>query len=64
MDATVKSVIQECAKASREQRISFGEVVMKQVGAGVERYHADLVRAETTRYLNWHASLPDAVHRS
>jgi uncharacterized protein YbcV (DUF1398 family) len=51
MDAKVKAVVHECTKASGEERISFGEVVMKLIEAGVERYHADLVRSETTYYL-------------
>jgi uncharacterized protein YbcV (DUF1398 family) len=51
MDANVRTVIQECSKASAEGRISFGEVVMKLVGVGVERYHVDYVRRDTTYYL-------------
>jgi uncharacterized protein YbcV (DUF1398 family) len=51
MDTKVKAVVHECTKASGEERISFGEVVMKLVEAGVERYHADLVRSQTTYYL-------------
>jgi uncharacterized protein YbcV (DUF1398 family) len=31
--------------------VTFGEVVGKLMSAGVERYHADLVRAEKTYYM-------------
>jgi uncharacterized protein YbcV (DUF1398 family) len=51
MDTNVKAVVHECTIASGEERISFGEVVMKLIEAGVERYPADLVRSETTYYL-------------
>ena len=51
MDTNVQALVRECTKASGEERISFGEVVMNLIEAGVERYHADLVRAETTYYL-------------
>lgn len=51
MDAHVKHVMQECTKASDEERVTFPEVVMKLMEVGVERYHADLLRAEKTYYL-------------
>lgn len=51
MDAHVRSVAQECTKASDDDRITFPEVVMKLIDAGVERYHADLVRSEKTYYM-------------
>jgi uncharacterized protein YbcV (DUF1398 family) len=51
MDAHVKRVMQECTEASDEERIPFPEVVMKLMEVGVERYHADLLRAEKTYYL-------------
>ena len=51
MNEDVKAVIEECTHGSDEERLSFPEVVQKLVGAGVERYHADLVRGEKTYYL-------------
>ena len=51
MQANVTEIMQECTDASDQERISFGEVVMKLMQAGVERYHADLLRAEKIYYL-------------
>jgi uncharacterized protein YbcV (DUF1398 family) len=51
MQADVANIIQECTDASDQDRTSFPEVVMKLMQAGVERYQADLVRAEKTYYL-------------
>lgn len=51
MDPSVKTVMLECSRASEEERISFPEVVRALMGAGVERYHADLMRAEKTYYM-------------
>ena len=51
MDANTKAVIAECTTASDEERITFPEVVAKLMQAGVERYHADLVRSERTHYM-------------
>jgi uncharacterized protein YbcV (DUF1398 family) len=51
MSPDVKDVIVECTLASDEARVSFGEVVMMLMKAGVERYHADLVRGDKTFYL-------------
>jgi uncharacterized protein YbcV (DUF1398 family) len=47
----VTRTMQECTEASDQERITFPEVVMKLAGAGVERYHADLLRAEKIYYL-------------
>ena len=44
-------VIEECAALSLAGQISFGEVVRRLKHAGVERYHADYSRGETTYYL-------------
>lgn len=49
--ADIKTVLEECVKGSDESRLSFPEVVMKLMGAGVERYDADLCRAERTFYM-------------
>ncbi|MDQ2101073.1 DUF1398 domain-containing protein [Azospirillum isscasi] len=51
MDARITAVLHECSRASGEERISFPEVVAALAAAGVERYHTDLVRGETTYYL-------------
>jgi uncharacterized protein YbcV (DUF1398 family) len=44
-------VIEDCTKASHEERITFGEVVGRLIAAGVERYHVDLVRGESSYYM-------------
>ncbi len=51
MDSRVKNVMIEASRASDEERVTFPEVVMKLMQAGVERYHADLVRGDKTYYL-------------
>jgi uncharacterized protein YbcV (DUF1398 family) len=51
MQANVTDIMQECTDASDQERVSFGEVVLKLTQAGVERYHADLLRAEKIYYL-------------
>lgn len=47
----VEEVVIECTKGSDEERLTFPQVVMKLMAAGVERYHTDLQRAEKTYYL-------------
>ena len=44
-------IMRECTEASDQGRVSFGEVVGKLIAAGVERYHADLLRAEKIYYM-------------
>lgn len=51
MHAETINAMEECTKASDQERISFPEVVMKLMQAGVERYHADLLRSEKIYYL-------------
>jgi uncharacterized protein YbcV (DUF1398 family) len=51
MQAEITKVMQECTEGSDQERLSFPEVVMKLAHAGVERYHADLTRAEKIYYL-------------
>jgi uncharacterized protein YbcV (DUF1398 family) len=51
MDQKTKDVVIECTKASDEERIIFPEVVKALMEVGVERYHADLLRAERTYYM-------------
>ena len=51
MQADVIELLQECTDASDQERVTFPEVVTKLARAGVERYHADLLRAEKVYYL-------------
>jgi uncharacterized protein YbcV (DUF1398 family) len=51
MDNDVKTIVHECTRISDEGRVRFGEVVQKLIGAGVERYHCDLLRSEKIYYL-------------
>lgn len=39
-------VVETCTKGSDAGQMTFGEVVGKLIAAGVERYHADLRRAD------------------
>lgn len=51
MEAIIIETMRECTEASDQERITFPEVVMKLMQAGVERYHVDLLRAEKIYYL-------------
>lgn len=51
MDLNISEVVRECSSASDENRESFPAIVRKLMEAGIERYHADLVRSEKTFYL-------------
>ncbi len=51
MDADIKRVVIECTRESDEEASPFPEIVARLIAAGVERYHADLVRSEKTYYL-------------
>ena len=51
MHADIVNVMQECTEASDQERITFPEVLTKLAQAGVERYHADLLRGEKVYYL-------------
>lgn len=46
-----KDVAKECSEASHAERISFPQAVTKLMEAGVERYHADLVRSDKTYFM-------------
>jgi uncharacterized protein YbcV (DUF1398 family) len=50
VDIHVKEIAEECARGSDEGRLPFPQVVRKLTEAGVERYLADLQRAEKTFY--------------
>ena len=51
MDAAISHVVRECSRASDENSESFPVIIGKLIEAGIERYHADLVRSEKTFYL-------------
>lgn len=51
MNAQFGCVVEECTADSDASRMSFPQVVGKLISAGVERYHADLVRSEKTYFL-------------
>ncbi|HVP85494.1 MAG TPA: DUF1398 family protein [Rhizomicrobium sp.] len=51
MNTQTHDVLVECTEGSSNERITFPEVVGKLIAAGVERYTADLTRAEKTYYL-------------
>lgn len=63
MEAHVKEVIQECTEGSDEGRKTFPQVVKALMDVGVERYHADLQRAEKTYYLPNGESIVVQAHR-
>ncbi len=50
MNTAQMDVARECARESAAGKIHFGEVVARLMAAGVERYHADYSRNETTYY--------------
>jgi len=51
MDARAIDTMTHCTEASDEERVTFPEVVAALMAAGIERYHADLLRAEKTYYM-------------
>jgi uncharacterized protein YbcV (DUF1398 family) len=51
MNQQQTAVIQECAALSIQGKISFGAVVGKLMEIGLERYHADYTRHESTYYM-------------
>ena len=51
MDETVKQTIEACTQLSDSEQIGFDEVIMKLMKVGIERYHADLSRADKIYYL-------------
>lgn len=48
---TVLETLNTCTRASDSGTMAFPRIVQALSAAGVERYHADLVRAEKTYYL-------------
>jgi len=51
MNIHVTRVMEECSKASDASALSFRQVVGKLMEAGIEWYHADLLRSEKTYYM-------------
>lgn len=51
MDEIIKQTVETCTRLSDNEQISFGDVVMKLMTAGIERYHTDLTRADKIYYL-------------
>jgi uncharacterized protein YbcV (DUF1398 family) len=58
------AMIQECAALSIAGKISFGAVVNRLMGIGLERYHADYTRHECTYYMPDGQSLVVPVNHS
>ena len=50
MNSEQVNVAKECAGLSALGKIHFGEVIKRLMEAGIERYHADYSRNETTYY--------------
>ncbi|TAL80245.1 MAG: DUF1398 domain-containing protein [Beijerinckiaceae bacterium] len=51
VEPDVQTVMEDCVRGSDEGRLTFPEVVKRLKEAGVERYTADLCRAEKTFYM-------------
>lgn len=51
MNTATINTMHECSVGSIENNMPFPDVVQRLAGAGVEFYHADLVRREKTYYL-------------
>lgn len=50
MNTEQMNVVKDCATLSANGQIRFGEVIGRLMEAGIERYHADYSRRETTYY--------------
>lgn len=50
MNSEQANVVRECADQSAAGMIHFGELVARLSAAGIERYHCDYTRMETTYY--------------
>lgn len=51
MNSQTRQVVEECTAGSDAERMSFPEVIGALMAAGIERYHADLIRAEKTYHM-------------
>lgn len=63
MTMQFKDVAFECTDGSDAEQMTFPQVVNKLMAVGVERYHADLVRADRTYYLPCGDSVVTPGHR-
>lgn len=63
MEQQIRDIVIECTRASDDEQTTFPAVVQKLTSAGVERYHADLVKNDKTYYLpsGDHAVVPSHV---
>lgn len=50
MNSEQTTAVNQCAELSALGKLHFGEVVARLIQAGIERYHADYSRMETTYY--------------
>lgn len=50
MNSEQVNIIQTCVSLSEQGSASFGDIVVRLTTAGIERYHADYTRMETTFY--------------
>lgn len=51
MTPQIIDVVEECTRASDEGQTTFGHVIVQLMESGVERYHADLLRADKVYYM-------------
>jgi uncharacterized protein YbcV (DUF1398 family) len=51
MDPAITAVMDACTIGSDDERLTFPQVIMQLMAAGVERYGADLSRSEKIYYL-------------
>lgn len=51
MDADAIRVAEQCTRASDEEGTPFPQIIAALGRAGIEQYHADLLRAERTYYM-------------
>ena len=63
MQDLTRAILEDCTTGSDEERLTFPQVVGNLMSAGIERYHADLQRAEKTYYLPSGESAVLATHR-
>jgi uncharacterized protein YbcV (DUF1398 family) len=50
MNPQLRQVVRECSEISDRGTENFAQIVGRLIAAGVERYHADLLRAEKIYY--------------
>ncbi|MDF3073447.1 MAG: hypothetical protein K0S54_1114 [Alphaproteobacteria bacterium] len=63
MDPATTAILRDCTQASDASTMIFPQVLARLAAANVERYHADLARAEKTYYLPNGASHTVPCHR-